>query len=151
MNQTFTDLCRDLGRELPDADFDELLKDACLEMDGVAIALDADDEANVGMLSFFVDIGAVDAARKAEWLRQALSFNLSDESDEHGVLGLDDGTGHLVLVSSMEWPSGSTVAQLVEQLRGLVRFRKDFETRLQDGSMPHSPAPAWGGGGLHLA
>src|SRR4030095_11393464 len=105
MTTQLTDLCRDLGREFPEADFDELVDDAVLEVDGVAMALDGDHEWAVENLAPFVDIGAVNPERKLDVLSRALAFNLSEKSEEHGVIGLDEEDNHLVLTNKLSWPA----------------------------------------------
>jgi hypothetical protein len=134
------DLCRGLSREFPEADVDELVEEAVLEVDGVAMALEADDESAVGELTCFVDMGAVDSAYKAHVLERALAFNLSDESDTHGVMALDDEIGHLLLVSRIAWQAKTTVADLALDLRRLARLKSDFDHGLQ-ALAPREDAP----------
>jgi hypothetical protein len=146
MTIELADLCRDLGREFPEADFDELVKDAVLEVDGVAMALDADDDSAVENLTLFVDIGAVNPERKLDVLSRALAFNLSEESEEHGVIGLDEEANHLVLTNTLSWPADATAAELARVLRELAEFANDFEQKLQGGAQESAPA----GIGLNL-
>jgi hypothetical protein len=140
------DLCRGLTREFPEANFDSLVEDAVLEVDGVAMGIDADDESAVENLTLFVDIGAVNPERKLDVLARARAFNLSGESEDHGVIDLDEEDNHLVLTNTLSWPAVATAAELARVLRQLAGFANDFEQRLQAGALARAPA----GTGLNL-
>ena len=126
MSSTYADLCRDLSREFGAEHIETLADEGFIEIEGVAVALDADDEDKPTTLTCYVDLGEVGEGNRLDLLQNVLSTNLELVGTPYGSIGLDEETDHLVLSRTVAWGAGPASSAVMAMLRTLAQFAADF-------------------------
>jgi hypothetical protein len=129
----FKSLCRDLSRELGQADCEALGERGRIQIDGVDIALFFDEQDSPDLLYCYVDMGPIpEASRLLAW-EQLLVMNLLSGAKTNGVYSLDPASGNGLFVVHFMLPERLEADMLAAAFRVYARQVSAFRAALDEG------------------
>jgi hypothetical protein len=91
------------------------------QFDGFAVAIYHDERADPHNVDAYIDFGTVPVARQREVFRSLLLNHMSLVPPYRTVVGLDGGSGNIVLVARIPFDAGLSGTRLAGIFRRLIR------------------------------